>query len=232
MDNDFQPIVGHGFNFRSTPMPNWNGIIDCEVLAVEPNKKLSYSWNSMGLESVVSWTLVATSDGTLVRMEQSGFRPDQQAAIKARTTAGRSSWAAWSGLSLHFLELQDRSVSQNSRAKLPIHPPSGSAKHLGARRVVATARNVEALKSVVAPGADAIIAFGEDGEALDGALKQPFAEGVDVVIDYLWGRSAERLLTAAAEGRERRVVLVRVRSDGKRHRKRFGRGALAEHRRA
>jgi uncharacterized protein YndB with AHSA1/START domain len=79
MDNDFQPQVGHKFEFRSTPMPNWNGIIDSEVLVVDPNKTLSYSWNSMGLESVVVWTLVATSGGTLVRMEQSGFRPDQEA---------------------------------------------------------------------------------------------------------------------------------------------------------
>jgi uncharacterized protein YndB with AHSA1/START domain len=79
MDNDFQPAVGHKCKFRSTPMPNWNGIIDSEVLVVEPHKTLSYSWNSMGLESVVVWTLVATSGGTLVRMEQSGFRPDQEA---------------------------------------------------------------------------------------------------------------------------------------------------------
>ena len=82
MENDFQPVVGHRFNFRSTPMPNWNGVIDCEVLVVEPNKKLSYSWGSLGLESVVVWTLVATEGGTLVRMEQSGFRPDQEAAYK------------------------------------------------------------------------------------------------------------------------------------------------------
>jgi uncharacterized protein YndB with AHSA1/START domain len=79
MDNDFEPVVGHRFNFRSTPMPNWNGVIDCEVLVVEPDKELSYSWSSLGLESVVVWTLVATSGGTLVRMEQSGFRPDQEA---------------------------------------------------------------------------------------------------------------------------------------------------------
>jgi uncharacterized protein YndB with AHSA1/START domain len=79
MDNDFQPVVGHKFSFRATPMPNWNGVVDSEVLVVEPNKKLSYSWGSMGLESVVVWTLVATSGGTLVRMEQSGFRPDQEA---------------------------------------------------------------------------------------------------------------------------------------------------------
>src|ERR1700689_2596913 len=71
MDNDFQPAVGHKFKFRSTPMPNWNGIIDSEVLVLEPNTKLSYSWGSLGLESVIVWTLVAPSGGTLLRMEQS-----------------------------------------------------------------------------------------------------------------------------------------------------------------
>jgi uncharacterized protein YndB with AHSA1/START domain len=79
MDNDFQPVVGHKFNFRSPPMPQWDGIIASEVLVIEPHKKLSYSWGSMGLESVVVWTLVPTKGGTLVRMEQSGFRPDQEA---------------------------------------------------------------------------------------------------------------------------------------------------------
>jgi uncharacterized protein YndB with AHSA1/START domain len=82
MDNDFQPVVGHKFSFRSTPMPNWNGVVDCEVLVVEPYKKLAYSWGSLGGESAVVWTLVATEGGTLVRMEQSGFRPDQDANYK------------------------------------------------------------------------------------------------------------------------------------------------------
>jgi len=85
MDNDFQPVVGHKFNFRSTPVPNWNGVIDCEVLVIEPNKKLSYTWGTMGMGSVVVWTLVATHGGTLVRMEQSGFGPDQEAAYKGAT---------------------------------------------------------------------------------------------------------------------------------------------------
>jgi uncharacterized protein YndB with AHSA1/START domain len=82
MDNDFLPVVGHKFNFRATPVPNWNGVIDCEVQVVEPNKKLSYSWGTMGSGTVVVWTLVATKGGTLVRMEHSGFRADQDAAYK------------------------------------------------------------------------------------------------------------------------------------------------------
>ena len=85
MDNDFEPVVGHKFNFRSTPVPGWNGIIDSEILVVEANKKLSYSWSSMGLQTVVIWTLAATQGGTLVRMEQSGFPQDQDAAYKGAT---------------------------------------------------------------------------------------------------------------------------------------------------
>ncbi|MEO6929783.1 MAG: SRPBCC domain-containing protein [Casimicrobiaceae bacterium] len=82
LDNDFEPVVGHRFKFRSTPAPNWDGVIDSEVLVVEAGKKLSYSWNSMGLESVVVFTLFASSGGTLLRMEQSGFRSDQEVAYK------------------------------------------------------------------------------------------------------------------------------------------------------
>ena len=85
MDNDFEPVVGHKFTFRSTPVPNWDGIINCEVLVLEPNKKLSYSWGTMGTASIIDWTLSATARGTLVRMEQSGFGPDQDAAYKGAT---------------------------------------------------------------------------------------------------------------------------------------------------
>jgi uncharacterized protein YndB with AHSA1/START domain len=52
------------------------------VLIVEPFQRLSYSWGSLGLGSVVLWTLTAAEGGTHVRMEQSGFRPDQQAAYQ------------------------------------------------------------------------------------------------------------------------------------------------------
>jgi uncharacterized protein YndB with AHSA1/START domain len=82
MDNDFQPGVGHRFNFRAAPVPNWNGVIECEVQVVEPNKKLAYSWGTMGMVSVVTWTLTSTGAGTHLRMEQSGFGPDQEANYK------------------------------------------------------------------------------------------------------------------------------------------------------
>ena len=75
MKNDFMASVGHRFQLRG----DW-GSVDCEVMAMEPNKTLSYTWDAMGLESVVVWTLTPTGKGTHLRMEQSGFRPDQQQA--------------------------------------------------------------------------------------------------------------------------------------------------------
>jgi uncharacterized protein YndB with AHSA1/START domain len=81
MKNDFQPAVGHQFKFSATPVPNWNGIIECEVLVVEPNSRLSYSWGSMGLTSVVAWTLTPTKNGTHVRMEQSGFGTEPETDV-------------------------------------------------------------------------------------------------------------------------------------------------------
>ena len=77
MKNDFKPVVDHSFNLRA----DW-GVVECQVLAVEPNKTVSYTWCAYGLESIVTWTLTPTSTGTHLRMEQSGFRPDQQQAYQ------------------------------------------------------------------------------------------------------------------------------------------------------
>jgi len=75
MKNDFQPVVDHRFKLSA----DW-GAVECQVKAIEPNKSLSYTWGAYGLESVVTWTLTPTGTGTRLRMEQSGFRPDQQQA--------------------------------------------------------------------------------------------------------------------------------------------------------
>ncbi len=85
MKNDFRPIVGHRFNLRRNPKPDVNIVADCEVLVVEPNRTLSYSFDALGLESVITWTLTPTAAGTRLRMEQSGFRPDQGQALRGAT---------------------------------------------------------------------------------------------------------------------------------------------------
>lgn len=77
MKSDFQPVSGHHFNFRA----EW-GSVDCQVTEVEPIRTLAYTWNAMRLESVVTWTLEPTAGGTHLRMEQTGFRPDQEQAYQ------------------------------------------------------------------------------------------------------------------------------------------------------
>ena len=80
---DFKPVAGHRFNLRLDPEPDRSFAFDCEVLAVELHRLLSYTWNSAsddsgdGLRSSVTWTLVPTDTGTRLRMEQFGFRADQ-----------------------------------------------------------------------------------------------------------------------------------------------------------
>jgi len=86
MQNDIVPIVGHKFNFRAQPMGDWNGVVDCEVLEVIPERKLVYSWQGGStandayghkLATTVTWTLEpATDNGTHLKLVHHGFHPD------------------------------------------------------------------------------------------------------------------------------------------------------------
>jgi uncharacterized protein YndB with AHSA1/START domain len=89
MKNDFKAVVGHRFDLRA----DW-GAVDCQVVAVEPNKTLSYTWEAYGLESVVTWTLTPSSTGTHLRMEQSGLQPDQQQAFQGANYGWQGFFAA------------------------------------------------------------------------------------------------------------------------------------------
>ena len=76
MKNDFKPVMDHRFKLSA----DW-GAVECQVMAIEPNKSLSYTWAAYGLESVVTWTLTPAGTGTHLRMEQEGFKPDQKQAF-------------------------------------------------------------------------------------------------------------------------------------------------------
>jgi len=95
MKTDFEPVVGHRFSLRG----DWGGVLDCEVLTVEPGRTLAYSWNhdhddpAYDLKSVVTFTLTPTDAGTRLRMEQVGFRPDQKQAFGG----ARAGWQAFLG---------------------------------------------------------------------------------------------------------------------------------------
>jgi uncharacterized protein YndB with AHSA1/START domain len=80
---DFSAVPGHRFTVKIDPQPDRSFVFDCQVIAVEPNRLLTYAWNAdgdgtgKGLRSTVTWRLTAIANGTRLRMEQSGFEPDQ-----------------------------------------------------------------------------------------------------------------------------------------------------------
>lgn len=82
MQNDFGLDLGHKFHLRG----DW-GQVECAILDVDPGRTLSYSWNhphtdpAFNLESIVTFTLEPAPAGTLLRVEQVGFRPEQKQAF-------------------------------------------------------------------------------------------------------------------------------------------------------
>jgi NADPH2:quinone reductase len=84
------------------------------------------------------------------------------------------------------------------------------ARHLGASKVIATSRNAAALERIRDRGADLTLLLQSDNTSLDAAYDEQFDAGVDVVLDYLWGSSAERLLNAAAKAQRRPLRFVQI----------------------
>lgn len=86
-------IVGRAFHLTG----EWGGVLDCEVVTLEPERVLAYRWNfanpdpQYALTSVVTFTLTPQGSGTHLRMEQVGFRPDQKQALGG----ARHGWAAF-----------------------------------------------------------------------------------------------------------------------------------------
>ena len=89
MKNDFQPVVGHDFQFHTRPLPNFefDGTVYCRVLEIIPFKKLSYSWKGgpgngeMTMDSVVYWTLEPSGSGTNLYIRHTGFEGMENLSI-------------------------------------------------------------------------------------------------------------------------------------------------------
>ncbi len=75
MPNDFKPVTGHTFTFRTEPVPQhgFDGIVHCEVLDLEPPRLLRFSWRAGKLDTVVCWSLVPEGAGTRLLITHDGF---------------------------------------------------------------------------------------------------------------------------------------------------------------
>lgn len=138
------------------------------------------------------------AERTVVSSTQCLALPDDLDDVTAAAIAnpGMSSWVAYTErakLKAGETVLVNGATGTAGRLAVQI------AKRLGAKKVIATGRNAKALRSVAALGADVTIPLVENEQSLEDSFKEQFAEGIDVVIDFLWGKSAERLLIAGAK---------------------------------
>jgi uncharacterized protein YndB with AHSA1/START domain len=74
MPNDFQPVLGHLFEFRTDPTPGFDGIIHCEVTELDPPRRLAFTWKTSALDTIVIFTLEPAPGGTRLILEHKGFR--------------------------------------------------------------------------------------------------------------------------------------------------------------
>src|SRR5580693_5729999 len=128
------------------------------------------------------------SERTIVPFSQCVMLPDGLDDVTAAALAnpGMSAWAALSErarLAAGETVLVNGATGTAGRLAVQI------AKYMGAKKVIATGRNIEVLKSLARLGADVTIPLVEDGDAMEEAFQEQFAEGIDVVVDYLWGQS-------------------------------------------
>jgi len=137
------------------------------------------------------------SERTVIRKGMSIPLPDDLDDVTAAAIAnpGASSWGALTERA-HFKPGQ--TVLINGATGVSGQLAVQIVRHLGAARVIATGRNPQILERLAGLGADAVVPLVEDDGALEESLKAQFAQGVDVVLDYLWGRTARTALIAAA----------------------------------
>jgi NADPH:quinone reductase-like Zn-dependent oxidoreductase len=139
------------------------------------------------------------AEKVVIRSSQAVFLPDDLDDVTAAAIAnpGMSAWAA---LKERAKLMPGETVLVNGATGTAGRLAVQIAKYMGAKKVVATGRNTEALKELAALGADVTIALGEAGDAFEDVLKEQFGgDGIDAVLDYLWGQSAERIILAGAK---------------------------------
>ena len=140
----------------------------------------------------------AMAERAAVRREQCIALPDGVDDVTAAAIAnpGMSSWAA---LKERARLVAGETVLINGATGVAGRLAVQIARHLGAKKVIATGRNAQALEELKTVGADVTISLTLSAEELAAAFREQFEGGVHVVLDYLWGKSAEALIVAVAK---------------------------------
>jgi uncharacterized protein YndB with AHSA1/START domain len=91
MPNNFQPHLGHRFQFRAKSMPGWRGFVECEVIEIEPPRRLAYTWlgdADWREPTIVRWTLEPTEAGTRLLLEHNNLQEPWGRELQAMLSHG------------------------------------------------------------------------------------------------------------------------------------------------
>lgn len=95
METDFEPTLGHHFTFRAKPQPGWDGVTYCEVIELDPPRRLAYTWRGgagkdrpLTLDTVVRFTLAPEGTGTRLTLEHTGFSGLKSVLVSFMMKAG------------------------------------------------------------------------------------------------------------------------------------------------
>jgi len=92
MPSDFEPRVGHKFQFTAKPQPGWDGHTYCEVLECEPPRRLAYTWKGGPIDTVLTFDLKPVPEGTRLQLAHTGFTGEQAVMVAEILSKG------WNGI--------------------------------------------------------------------------------------------------------------------------------------
>lgn len=153
-----------------------------------PDGRLHYCFASRPPFGTMAQQTVVGSKNCIPLPEN--LEPTQAAAI------ANPGMSAWLSLKLRAGLAAGETVLVNGATGVAGQLAVQAARYLGARKVIATGRNMEVLTEL---GADAVVALTNDDAEMSPAFAAAAEGGIDVVIDYLWGHPTELLLGALAK---------------------------------
>ena len=99
VDQHLELAPGAAFTFKTQPYPGWDGTVSCQLVEIEPQRRLSYTWRVPFLDTVVTFTLTPTGSGTRLSLVQRGFSAEQ----KRESGGARYGWKMMGGKLVELL---------------------------------------------------------------------------------------------------------------------------------
>lgn len=129
MPNDFAPVLGHEFTYRTEPRPGFDGIVRCKITELDPPHRLAYTWSGGPLDTLLAFTLESVPEGTRVHVEHTGFEGLRAVMVSAILDAG------WSKMYELLLPAVLDRLARGEPASRPPEPPRKSLRARIGRRV-------------------------------------------------------------------------------------------------